>query len=205
MNTAQTQPAHHTDSEPEPVAALEGPEVHEREAAPPRRSNGKLWFLLFAISLVGAGGIYVWQVGPERARHDAERILAYVQQHNPTNTKSISAPQPPEEATAAAPWDGFVRITLEDAKTIGLVVVSVHPQADPIRLPLMGRTDYDPNSLSKIRPRFDTLVEKVRVERGQKVTIGAPLVDLFSTDSRRPRTTSRPPTCNGYTTRICSG
>ncbi len=182
MNTAQTQPAHHTDSEPEPVAALEGPEVHEREAAPPRRSNGKLWFLLFAISLVGAGGIYVWQVGPERARHDAERILAYVQQHNPTNTKSISAPQPPEEATAAAPWDGFVRITLEDAKTIGLVVVSVHPQADPIRLPLMGRTDYDPNSLSKIRPRFDTLVEKVRVERGQKVTIGAPLVDLFSTE-----------------------
>ncbi len=73
-------------------------------------------------------------------------------------------------------------ISLEDAKTIGLVVVSVEPQVDPINLPLMGRTDYDPNTLSKIRPRFDTLVEKVRVERGQKVTIGAPLVDLFSTE-----------------------
>ena len=46
----------------------------------------------------------------------------------------------------------------------------------------MGRTDYDPNTLSKIRPRFDTLVEKVRAELGQKVKKGDPLVDLFSTD-----------------------
>ncbi len=75
-----------------------------------------------------------------------------------------------------------MRISLEEAKTIGLVVVSVQPQADPITLPLMGRTDYDPNTLSKIRPRFDTLVEKVRVERGQKVTKGEALVDLFSTE-----------------------
>ena len=67
-----------------------------------------------------------------------------------------------------------MHISLEDAKTIGLVVVSVEPQAEPIMFPLMGRTDYDPNTLSKIRPRFDTLVEKVRVERGQKITKGAP-------------------------------
>ena len=101
----------------------------------------------------------------------------------PRSTKeSSSGETPAAEAKPAAPWDGFVRISLDEAKTIGLVVVSVEPQADPIMLPLMGRTDYDPNTLSKIRPRFDTLVEKVRVERGQKVTIGAPLVDLFSTE-----------------------
>ena len=46
----------------------------------------------------------------------------------------------------------------------------------------MGRTDYDPNTLSKIRPRFDTLVKRVRAELGQKVKKGDPLVDLFSTD-----------------------
>jgi cobalt-zinc-cadmium efflux system membrane fusion protein len=134
------------------------------------------------LGLVGAGGVYVWQVGIDRAQHDVEVILAYVQQHNPTSTKDSAPQREPAEATAAVPWDGFVRISLENAKTIGLVVKTVDPQIEPIRLPLMGRTDYDPNSLSKIRPRFDTLVEKVRVERGQKVTKGEPLVDLFSTE-----------------------
>jgi RNA polymerase sigma factor (sigma-70 family) len=45
---------------------------------------------------------------------------------------------------------------------------------------LTGRTAYDPNKLVKIRPRFDTLVEKVRVELGQKVKKGDALVDLSS-------------------------
>jgi RNA polymerase sigma factor (sigma-70 family) len=45
-----------------------------------------------------------------------------------------------------------------------------------------GRTAYDPNTVVKIRSRFDTLVEKVHVELGQKVKEGDPLVDLKSTD-----------------------
>ena len=134
-------------------------------------------------ALVGAGGIYVWQVGVERARRDVERVLAYVQQHKPTNASEAAGSS--ESAAAVSPEstrEGLVRISLEDAKTIGLVIKSVEPQVEPIKLPLMGRTDYDPNTLSKIRPRFDTLVEKVRVERGQKITKGEPLVDLFSTE-----------------------
>jgi len=75
-----------------------------------------------------------------------------------------------------------VTFSMEDAKTMGLLVVTVQPQTEPIKLPLMGRTDYDPNTLSKIRPRFDTLVEKVDAELGQQVKKGDPLVDLFSTE-----------------------
>ena len=75
-----------------------------------------------------------------------------------------------------------MRVKADDAKSIGLLVVTVEAQVEPIKLPLMGRTDYDPNTLSKIRPRFDTLVERVRAELGQKVKKGDPLVDLFSTD-----------------------
>ena len=86
------------------------------------------------------------------------------------------------DTTPPPPWDGFVRVKTDQAKTIGLLVVSVRPQTEPIRLPLMGRTDYDPNTHTKIRPRFDTLVEKVLAERGQVVEKGAPLVDLFSTE-----------------------
>ena len=75
-----------------------------------------------------------------------------------------------------------MRVAEDDAKTMGLLVVRVQPQVEPIKLELPGRTDYDPNSLSKIRPRFDTLVEKVHAELGQKVKKGDPLVDLFSTE-----------------------
>ncbi len=182
MNTVGTEQAHLGNSEPTAAAGEPREEVHGRASPPRRGAFGKLWLLLVLVGLIGAGGVYVWQVGPVRARHDAERVLAYVQQHTPSSTKEPSSPETPAEAKPTAPWDGFVGISLEDAKTIGLVVVSVEPQVDPINLPLMGRTDYDPNTLSKIRPRFDTLVEKVRVERGQKVTVGAPLVDLFSTE-----------------------
>src|SRR6202040_1959910 len=68
------------------------------------------------------------------------------------------------------------------AKRSGRGGKAAEPQVEPIRLPLMGHTDYDPNTLSKIRPRFDTLVEKVRAELGQKVKKGDPLVDLFSNE-----------------------
>ena len=65
---------------------------------------------------------------------------------------------------------------------MGLQVVPVKAQIEPIKLELTGRTAYNENSLNKIRPRFDTLVEKVLVEKGQHVKKGDPLVNLFSTD-----------------------
>jgi cobalt-zinc-cadmium efflux system membrane fusion protein len=68
------------------------------------------------------------------------------------------------------------------AKAIGLKLVEVRHQTEPIRLELTGRTAYNPNSLAKVRSRFDALVEKVHVELGQHVKRGDPLVDLFSTE-----------------------
>ncbi len=44
------------------------------------------------------------------------------------------------------------------------------------------RAKVDPDSLTRIRPRFDCLVEKVHVKPGQTVKVGDPLADLFSTD-----------------------
>ena len=41
---------------------------------------------------------------------------------------------------------------------------------------------YRPEQVTRIRPRFDCLVEKVYVKVGQTVKKGDPLVDLFSTD-----------------------
>jgi cobalt-zinc-cadmium efflux system membrane fusion protein len=51
-----------------------------------------------------------------------------------------------------------------------------------MKLELTGRTAYDPDTLTKIRPRFDTQVDKVHATLGQRVKKGDALVELFSTE-----------------------
>ena len=180
MSTLETESA--------PVAPPPHPSNGPLHLAPagesPRKRRGLTFgrlvlFLLFVG--VAAGAAYTYRVGTDRARQEATRIAAYVQQYVPTADKPAPESKPTEPAPTL-PWDGFVRVKTDDAKAIGLLLHTVEPQVEPINLPLMGRTDYDPNTLSKIRPRFDTLVEKVRVMPGEKVIKGGPLVDLFSTD-----------------------
>ena len=151
---------------------------------PPRKRRG-LTFGRFILLLVFVGAVLVLYTRSRwvdsGASHEAARLVAYARQSIPS--PADPAPETtPVEPKAAAPWDGFVRVKSDDAKAIGLLLHTVEPQVEPINLPLMGRTDYDPNTLSKIRPRFDTLVEKVRVMLGEKVKKGDSLVDLFSTD-----------------------
>jgi membrane fusion protein, heavy metal efflux system len=179
MNTFQAESAH-LDGSPESQAHL--PPQDKPPHRPAARRGGWVGKLLLLVLVAsGAAAFYVWSVGIVRVGHDADHLISYFREHNPASSSSSAESAPPEQTRARA-WDGFVQISMEDAKTIRLVIVSVQPQAEPIMLPLMGRTDYDPNTLSKIRPRFDTLVEKVWVERGQKITKGDPLVDLFSTE-----------------------
>ena len=151
---------------------------------PPRKRRGLTFgrfIVLLLVVAAASGAAYTYSAGTERASHDAARLVAFARQYLPSPAQPAPESKP-EEPKAAAPWDGFVRVKSDDAKALGLLLHTVEPQVEPINLPLMGRTDYDPNTLSKIRPRFDTLVEKVRVMLGEKVKKGDPLVDLFSTD-----------------------
>jgi cobalt-zinc-cadmium efflux system membrane fusion protein len=181
MSTIETGPAQLA---PPGAHGTNGPLSPQPLGEPPRKRRksafGKtLLFLVFAGGVAGA--IYAYVVGIAKVREDADKALGYVRKYAPT--QSNATPQPlPADTPAAPAWDGYVRVKKSDAETIGLFVPTVQMQVEPIKLPLMGRTDYDPNTLSKIRPRFDTLVEKVRAELGQKVKKDAPLVDLFSTE-----------------------
>jgi len=181
MNTVKTEP----DAFAATPAATNGPlnqPVAERPL-PQRRQRAGGRILLILLLMGGtAGATYAYTVGMAKLQRDAGRALSYVRQYLPATTPPTAPDLKPVDQTPPPPWDGFVRISIDDAKTIGLLVVTVQAQTDPIKLPLMGRTDYDPNTLSKIRPRFDTLVVKVLAERGQHVKKNDPLVDLFSTD-----------------------
>jgi cobalt-zinc-cadmium efflux system membrane fusion protein len=165
-------------------AGANGPPGHSPpdEPARARKSAFGRNLLLLILACAGGIGVYAFFVGKDKVRQDADRVVAYMRQYLPGTAAANHGSDAAEAMHAAPPWDGFVRVTMRQATTVGLLVVTVQPQVEPIYLPLMGRTDYDPNTLSKIRPRFDTLVEKVRAELGQKVRKGDPLVDLFSTE-----------------------
>src|SRR5262245_9058810 len=148
------------------------------------RSRGRLILILLIIILfVVAAGAYYVVSHDSKPPLDLNKAFAYVQQQ--FSRKSRPAPDPEGEPIAhrsSGPWNGTVEVKESQARAIGLQLVEVKPQSDPIRLELTGRTAYDPNSLNKIRPRFDTLVESVHAEPGQLVRRGDPLVDLFSTE-----------------------
>jgi membrane fusion protein, heavy metal efflux system len=180
LKTESTQPA----SPPAPKTNTNGP-LHSEPPGHlplkrPRSAFRGFMIFLLVLGLAALAG-YTYTVGKVQVQEDANRVIARVRQYVPSKAQP-AAESKPIETTPATPWDGFVRLNKQDAEAIGLFVPTVQPQIEPIKLPLMGRTDYDPNTLSKIRPRFDTLVEKVRAELGQKVEKGSPLVDLFSTE-----------------------
>ena len=141
---------------------------------------GKIvWFML--LGGTAGGAYYAYSVGMDRVRKDIDRAINYVRGRAPSSSETAHVARP-TEIKPHPRWDGLVRIDPDEAKNMGLLVEAVQSQVEPIKLELPGRTAYDPNSLNKIRPRFDTLVEKVHAELGQKVKKGEPLVDLFSTD-----------------------
>lgn len=143
----------------------------------PKSILGKV--VLFLLLGGAAGGAYfAYSVGMDKVQRDLDPALKYFREF----TRDSTVAKKPQEPTPYPRWSGLVKLDSEEAKNLGLLVVTVRPQVEPIKLELPGRTAYDPNSMNKIRPRFDTLVEKVLVELGQKVKKGQPLLNLFSTD-----------------------
>jgi cobalt-zinc-cadmium efflux system membrane fusion protein len=143
-----------------------------------------LWFgRLLTLLLVGAatgGAYYYFSEGGKRPLDAHEMLNAALR-----SMQGKEEPRPvssPGAVKSRAAWDGLVQVGTDQEATMGLQVLPVKAQTEPIKLELTGRTAYNENTLNKIRPRFDTLVEKVLVEKGQHVKKGDPLVDLFSTE-----------------------
>jgi len=129
----------------------------------------------------GAGGAYYYLTEGGKKPVDAQGTVNSALKYLQGKAEPHTAPSPGVVKELSA-WDGLVEVEAEQEATMGLQVVPVKAQVEPIKLELTGRTAYNENSLNKIRPRFDTLVERVLVEKGQHVKKGDPLVDLFSTD-----------------------
>jgi cobalt-zinc-cadmium efflux system membrane fusion protein len=137
------------------------------------------WKLILAIVVIaGLGGaVYLSDISKAQVKdafHYVEKLA---------NPSESHAPLPPEPVIKEkAPWDGLVTVSADNALAIGIQLATVEAERKPITLELTGRTAYDPNTLTKIRPRFDTLVEEVYPLLGARVKRGDPLIELHSTD-----------------------
>src|SRR4051794_3325519 len=144
------------------------------------------WKLTLAITLVaGLGGAaYLSGVSKTQVKDvwDSLRTAALSKGEKEGKGHSKAVEEPPAKVEPRPPWDGLVTMAKDKELAIGLHMATVSAQTEPIKLELTGRTAYDPDTLTKVRPRFDTLVVKVHAMLGQHVSKGDPLVDLYSTD-----------------------
>lgn len=90
---------------------------------------------------------------------------------------SLDAPRPA----------GELELSEKQIKGIGIKTVEVKEHAEPIILRLPGVTDYDPATLTIVRPVFDCRIDKVLVDIGSVVEEGDPLLEVFSTELAQAR------------------
>jgi membrane fusion protein, heavy metal efflux system len=85
--------------------------------------------------------------------------------------------QPP-----AVSSDGIITLGEIAVEGMGLEWAKVVSQTEPIRLELLGTTEYDSDNQTRIRPLFKGRVDRVYAKVGQLVTKGEPLIEFYSTD-----------------------
>jgi cobalt-zinc-cadmium efflux system membrane fusion protein len=139
------------------------------------------WKLTLAVAVVAGLGGAVYLSGVSKAHvKDALKSLGSISVPGESSRAAHEYPTPKFEPPP--PWDGLVALDKNKQAAIGLHLVTVASQTEPIKLELSGRTAYDDTTLTKVRPRFDTLVVKVHAKLGDYVKKGDPLVDLYSTE-----------------------
>jgi cobalt-zinc-cadmium efflux system membrane fusion protein len=97
---------------------------------------------------------------------------------------SHKGPSVPAESPSriGRPWDGSITLSARSREVMGLATSEVKSQDEPIRLELLGTTEYITDTLTKTRSMFKGRVDKVHVTVNQAVKKGDPLIDLYSKD-----------------------
>jgi cobalt-zinc-cadmium efflux system membrane fusion protein len=143
------------------------------------------WKLTLAVALaIGLGGVlYFGSVSRAQFKKEALHALKSLgSAKSPVSERAPTARDTAGRSAETPEWDGLVTVDRNKQRAIGLHLATVEPQNEPLKLELSGRTAYDPDTLFKVRNRFDALVLQVHKTRGRPVKKNDPLVDLYSTD-----------------------
>lgn len=147
-------------------------------AGPPSR-RGRLLKALFFVGLAVGLVAFIVVRGPERSKEDARHAFRSAYHFFLGAERST----PPPIAPDASPrrFTGTIAVTDDERKSLGMQVVAAEAQTKPVMLELTGTTDFDQNTLAKVRPLFDARVTQVFKSTGQPVKKGDPLVEIYST------------------------
>jgi membrane fusion protein, heavy metal efflux system len=152
------------------MSTAQGPEP-DRSFRAPRKSLFPLWLLPLGVLVCLAGFIGFTDSGGVIAREALEAVgLKRPEELDVAESR----------ASAKQPWDGMVHLTPSQRDMLGVKMAAVAPQSEPVRMEIQGKTDYNPDTIIKVRPRFDALVLAVHATVGKKVEKGDPLVELYS-------------------------
>ncbi len=139
------------------------------------------WKVPIAVVIIGgAGAVFAFNGRANTWARDAIGKLTATASAAPHSNPT----EPARDAKPKAPFDGTISVDANELKTLGVEIVEVKPQTEPIRIDVNGRLDYDQDTVTRIHPRFPSLVSKVyeNVKLGRRVSKGEPLVEIFSID-----------------------
>jgi cobalt-zinc-cadmium efflux system membrane fusion protein len=145
--------------------------------APGRR--GRFVKVTFVVVVVIAAAAAVIVRGPKHAEADARgfinRAYHFVAGPEHKSPPHLAETKPPRKAS------GYVEVVPDQREALGMQIVTVKAQTESLQLELTGTTDFDQNTLAKVRPLFDARVTQVFKSTGQIVKKGDPLVEIYST------------------------
>jgi membrane fusion protein, heavy metal efflux system len=151
-------------------------EAEPNHPQPPRgrRTFGRLLRTALLVAIAAGLGSLAWRY-PSEARSAWESIVG--------KKRTSQAPALAERPSRIGQsWDGLIRLDERKRTAMGLSTLRAAAQTEPIRLELLGTTEYVTETLTKIRPMFKGRVDKVHVLINQAVKKGDPLIDLYSKD-----------------------
>jgi cobalt-zinc-cadmium efflux system membrane fusion protein len=133
----------------------------------PRRRLARTVAAILIVALPAAGGAAAWKLG----------LVGAAAPPKPTAPRAEAA-RPAERRVAP---DGTAALAVAEQRALGITVVPVRPQTEPIHLPMVGTTRHDEEALTRVRVMFQARVDRVHVRTGQAVRRGEPLLDVYST------------------------
>lgn len=128
----------------------------------------------FILTLACGGSYLAWKY-PDKVRGLWESVAG-------ARKPKVVPSRPEHPLSNGLPPDGIITLSAKERTAIGIETIKVIRQVEPIRLELLGTTDYITDTLTKIRPMFKGRVDKVYVTVSQAVKKGDPLIDLYSKD-----------------------
>ncbi len=147
---------------------------------PPRKPRGRGFYLVWGTTLLVLG-VTAW-IFQDRLRAAATTIAGRVRSGEVEGTHGKPKMELPRNKAIARFVDGNIVLPERSRSAMGLLTTPVLVQTDPIRLELLGTTDYISDTITEVRPMFKGRVDKVHVAVNQSVRKGDPLVDLYSKD-----------------------